>query len=193
MAYAPLAQLDRASGYGPEGRGFESLRAYQSHGNSLNFRGFAFAFCTFPGGSILRYRSDPSRDPYQISERKSPESAGEEIPHRIRCLFLHGGRDVGVGIEGKPGRVMAQHSGEGFYVHAVLQGQHRKCVAKVVEADPFQPRPFQNPLKHVQDCQRQFEIVRKRRRNFVVFRRGGNKTKRFLVQKECSRFAVSGA
>ena len=24
-------------------------------------------------------------------------------------------------------------------------------------------------------CQRQFEIVRKRRRNFVVFRRGGNK------------------
>ena len=44
------------------------------------------------------------------------------------------------------------------------------------------------------DCQRQFEIVRKRRRNFVVFRRGGgNKTKRFLVQKECSRFAVSGA
>ena len=42
-------------------------------------------------------------------------------------------------------------------------------------------------------CQRQFEIVRKRRRNFVVFRRGGNKTKRFLAQKECSRFAVSGA
>ena len=25
---APLAQLDRASGYGPEGRGFESLTAY---------------------------------------------------------------------------------------------------------------------------------------------------------------------
>ena len=28
--YAPLAQLDRASGYGPEGRGFESLTAYQT-------------------------------------------------------------------------------------------------------------------------------------------------------------------
>ena len=27
-------------------------------------------------------------------------------------------------------------------------------------------------------CQRQYEIVRKRRRNFVVFRRGGNKTKK---------------
>ena len=43
------------------------------------------------------------------------------------------------------------------------------------------------------ECQRQFEIVRKRRRYFVVFRRGGNKTKRFLAQKESSRFAVSGA
>ena len=29
MRYAPLAQLDRASGYGPEGRGFESLTACQ--------------------------------------------------------------------------------------------------------------------------------------------------------------------
>ena len=27
--HAPLAQLDRASGYGPEGRGFESLTACQ--------------------------------------------------------------------------------------------------------------------------------------------------------------------
>ena len=29
MRHAPLAQLDRASGYGPEGRGFESLTACQ--------------------------------------------------------------------------------------------------------------------------------------------------------------------
>ena len=35
-------------------------------------------------------------------------------------------------------------------------------------------------------CQRRLEIVRKRRRNFVVFRRGGggNKIKRFLAGKE---------
>ena len=29
LRHAPLAQLDRASGYGPEGRGFESLTACQ--------------------------------------------------------------------------------------------------------------------------------------------------------------------
>ncbi len=31
LRFAPLAQLDRAFGYGPEGRGFESLRARQSN------------------------------------------------------------------------------------------------------------------------------------------------------------------
>ena len=82
--------------YGPEGRGFESLRAYQSHGNSLDFRGFVLALCTFSGSLILRSRFDPSRDPYQSAERKLPESAGEEAPHCVRRLLLHGGGDVGV-------------------------------------------------------------------------------------------------
>ena len=95
--------------YGPEGRGFESLRAYQSRGNSLNFRGFVFAFITFSGGWILRWAVDPSRDPYGNLERKSPESAGEETPYRIRRLLLHGGRDVGVGVQGEPGAVVSQH------------------------------------------------------------------------------------
>ena len=31
FAYAPVAQLDRASGFEPEGRGFESLRARHTH------------------------------------------------------------------------------------------------------------------------------------------------------------------
>ena len=43
-------------------------------------------------------------------------------------------------------------------------------------------------------CQRRYEIVRKRRRNFVIFRRRGvTKIRYGLAQKECSRFAVSGA
>ena len=47
---------------------------------------------------------------------------------------------------------------------------------------------------YLSQCQRQFEIVRKRRRNFVVFRRGGgNRISYFLAGKEYLRFAVSGA
>ena len=40
--HAPLAQLDRASGYGPEGRGFESLTAYQKAPEIKDFRSFLF-------------------------------------------------------------------------------------------------------------------------------------------------------
>ena len=120
----------------------------------MNFRGFVFAFTIFLGGWILRLRFDPSRDPYGSSERLGLESTGEETSHRVRRLLLHGSRDVGVGIEGKPGGVVPQHGGQGFYVHPVLQGQHRKCVTKVVEAYPLQSCPFQNPLEHVQNAVR---------------------------------------
>jgi hypothetical protein len=83
----------------------------------------------------LRYRSNPSRDPYGNLERLGLESTGEEIPHRVRRLLLHGRGDVGVGIESESGGVMARHGGEGFHIHSVLQGQHRKCVSKLVEAE----------------------------------------------------------
>ena len=43
-ANALLAQLDRASGYGPEGRGFESLTAYQKAPEIVDFRSFLLHF-----------------------------------------------------------------------------------------------------------------------------------------------------
>ena len=45
MRHAPLAQLDRASGYGPEGRGFESLTA--CHPEIVVTRNDFGVFCTF--------------------------------------------------------------------------------------------------------------------------------------------------
>jgi len=35
---------------------------------------------------------------------------------------------VGVGVQGESGTVVAQHSGEGLYVYAVLQRQDGECV-----------------------------------------------------------------
>ncbi len=35
VVYAPVAQLDRASGYGPEGHGFESSSARQNKENQF--------------------------------------------------------------------------------------------------------------------------------------------------------------
>ena len=73
--YAPLAQLDRASGYGPEGQEFESLTACQTAPKSADF-GAVFAFLgTFCGVLIL---ADPYRDPYGNGEGKGSESSGEK-------------------------------------------------------------------------------------------------------------------
>ena len=47
--HATLAQLDRASGYGPEGRGFESLTAYQKSSKSYDFEDFCFSLVAFFG------------------------------------------------------------------------------------------------------------------------------------------------
>lgn len=41
---------------------------------------------------------------------------------------------MGVGVQGEAGGVVAQHTGDGFDVHAVLQGQGGEGVAQVVEA-----------------------------------------------------------
>ena len=58
--YAPLAQLDRASGYGPEGRGFEALTAYQKSSKSYDFEDFLLFI-----SSVFRVLlfSDPNADP----------------------------------------------------------------------------------------------------------------------------------
>ena len=42
---------------------------------------------------------------------------------------------------------MAQHGGEGLYVHAVLQRQRREGVAKVMESDTLAVCPLQYRLK----------------------------------------------
>ena len=51
------------------------------------------------------------------------DSTGEEAADGFGCFGLHCGGDVGVGVQGEPRGVMAQHGGQGFDVHAVLEGQ----------------------------------------------------------------------
>ena len=64
------------------------------------------------------------------------------------------GGDVGVGVQRKARRVVTQHRGHRFHVHAVLERHRREGVSEVVESDAGQPSPFQHPLEHVQDAVR---------------------------------------
>ena len=45
-----------------------------------------------------------------------------EAADLLRRLLLHPVGNVGVGVQRKAGGVMAQHTGQGFHVHSVLQG-----------------------------------------------------------------------
>ena len=55
--------------------------------------------------------------------------------HRFRRLSLSRGGHMGVGVQGEPGAVMAQHPRDGLYVHPVLQSQSCEGVSQIMEPD----------------------------------------------------------
>ena len=61
--------------------------------------------------------------------------------HGFRRLPLGGGGHMGVGVQGEPGAVVAQHAGHRFHVHPVLQGQGGEGVPLRYNYDkPEKPR-----------------------------------------------------
>ena len=71
------------------------------------------------------------------------------------CRFELGiGGDVGVSVQREPRRVVAEHTADGFDVHPVLECQGRERMAQIMKAYPWQSRPFQHPLEHVQHAVR---------------------------------------
>ena len=57
-----------------------------------------------------------------------------EAADLLRRASLHIVGDVRVGVQSEPGAVMAQHTGQGFYIHAAGDCHGRKCVSEVMEA-----------------------------------------------------------
>lgn len=58
---------------------------------------------------------------------------------------------MGIGVQGEPGGVMTEHTGDSFDVHAVLQGQGCEGMAEVVESDLGDAYPLENTLEHIVD------------------------------------------
>ena len=90
--HAPLAQLDRASGYGPEGRGFESLTAY--HPEIVGYQRFqGFFFLRGEGGWGADSRTFSHASGRQW--RSLPAGAClRPVSRRRRCWRRSGYRDA---------------------------------------------------------------------------------------------------
>ena len=65
--------------------------------------------------------SDPNADPNGSGQRKASDSTGEDIAHRLRRFELGIGGHMGVGVQCEARRVVAEHGGHRFYIHAVLE------------------------------------------------------------------------
>src|SRR5262245_15062362 len=99
---APVAQLDRASGYEPEGREFESLRAYHGRGSSGNGRRKPMALDNLTmeisrgGASRMEAADDQVHDLMDVALGLAREAAlSGEVP--VGALVVAGGRILGRG------------------------------------------------------------------------------------------------
>ena len=91
---APLAQLDRVSGYGPEGRGFESLKACQmKRSSTVRWGIFSFGIpivgfepkvaAHTPAPSAGRaFLTRPARIPQSVYVYAPCQAGGEDSPRR---------------------------------------------------------------------------------------------------------------
>lgn len=114
----------------------------------MSFRPVLLFFGTFCGVSVC---ADPYRDPYGSWEGKGLESSGEEIADFFRGILFHCRGDMAVSVQGKSRGVVPEETGEGLYIHTVLECHRRESVAQGVEADFFEASSFENPVEHFQD------------------------------------------
>ena len=97
---------------------------------------------------------DPHRDPHNElcgKSQRAPErkpfpfrcsaclwvlsNLRHEAAHFLRSLLLHLPSGVGVGAEGEARIIVAEHTADGFDVHAILQCQRCEGMSEVVKSD----------------------------------------------------------
>ena len=57
-----------------------------------------------------------------------------EAADLLRRASLHIVGDMRVGVQREPGAEVAQHTGQGFHIHAAGDGHGRECVSEVMKA-----------------------------------------------------------
>ena len=74
-----------------------------------------------------------------------------KTPHGLCGLILLLPRSVGVGTECESGVIVAEHTADGFDVHAILQCQRCEGMSEIMKSDVRQPSILQDLLVQVYD------------------------------------------
>ncbi len=75
-----------------------------------------------------------------------PNLQTQHIFHGLGSFFLRCCCNMGIGVQGEASREVAQHAGDGFDIHAVLEGERGEDVAEVMEANPRDTRSIEDSL-----------------------------------------------
>ena len=73
-----------------------------------------------------------------------PHLLADDAADGIGSVLLHLGRGVGVGVQGKPCRIVAQRAGQRFHVYPAFQRQRCEGVAQIVKTDVLRADGLQN-------------------------------------------------
>ena len=76
------------------------------------------------------------------------------MSHCLGGFCLGGGGDMGVGIEDEACGEVAQHPGDGFDIHTILEGEGSEGVAEVMEANLRDACSFEHSFQHIIDAVR---------------------------------------
>ena len=74
-----------------------------------------------------------------------------EAAHRLCGFVLLLPRSVGVGAESESGVIVAEHTADGFDVHAILQCQRCEGMSEIMKSDVRQPSILQDLLVQIYD------------------------------------------
>ena len=73
-----------------------------------------------------------------------PHLLADDAADGIGSVLLHLGRGVGVGVQGKPCRIVAQRAGQRFHVYPAFQRQRGEGVSEIVKPDVLRADGLQN-------------------------------------------------
>ena len=73
-----------------------------------------------------------------------PHLLADDPTDGVGSVLFHLGRGVGIGVQGKPCRIVAQRAGQRFHVHPAFQRQRGEGVAKIVKTDVLRADGLQN-------------------------------------------------